>query len=73
VFIGPAADPRAAATGRRIAFGGREYFTEERRGYRTVSWTDGLVTFGLVSLLGYEDLLHCAERLREEHLARFRL
>jgi hypothetical protein len=39
---------------------GREYFTEERRGYRTVSWRDGRVTFGLVSPLD-EDLLHCAD------------
>jgi mycothiol system anti-sigma-R factor len=73
VFIVPDADTRAAMTGSRVAYRGREYFREERRGYRAVSWRDGSVTFGLVSLLGYEDLFHCADRLREELLTRGRL
>ncbi len=73
VFIVPEADTRAAMTGTRMAFRGREYFSEERRGYRAVSWRDGPVAFGLVSLLGYEDLFHCGDRLREEHVTRGRL
>jgi mycothiol system anti-sigma-R factor len=73
VFIVPDADPRAAMSGTRVAYRGREYFSEERRGYRAVSWRDGSVTFGLASLLGDEDLFRCADRLREEHLTRSRL
>jgi mycothiol system anti-sigma-R factor len=72
IFVVPETEPRAALVGKRLAFRGREYVSEERRGYRTVSWRDGRVTFGLVSLLDYEDLLHCADRLRAEHLTRGR-
>jgi mycothiol system anti-sigma-R factor len=73
VFVVPGVDADVAMTGTRTVFRGREYVTEERDGYRAVSWSDGPTTFGLVSLLSYEDLFHCADRLREDYLTRGRL
>jgi mycothiol system anti-sigma-R factor len=73
VFVAPGTESGAAPRGARMLFRGREYVTEQRRGHRTVSWTEGTVTFVLVSLLGYDDLLHCADRLRAEYATRNRL
>ena len=41
--------------------------------HRTVSWSDGQVLFGLVSMLDYEALLECADRLRIERANQTRL
>jgi mycothiol system anti-sigma-R factor len=73
VFIAPETESRGGPRGRPMTFRGREYVTAQRHGHRTVSWTDGSVTFGFVSLLDYEDLLRCADRLRDEHESRSRL
>ena len=60
------ASDRAAPAGRVMAYRGHEYVTTERKGYRTVAWTEGRTLFGLVSLLDSEALLECADRLRVE-------
>ena len=64
---------RAAPSGRRVAFRGHDYVTAERKGYHTVSWTDGQTVFGLVSSLDYDALLECADRLRLERARQTRL
>jgi mycothiol system anti-sigma-R factor len=66
VFIVPASATDAIGPGARITFRGHEYTTREVKGYRAVSWTDGRATFGLVSMLDYEALFECADRLRAE-------
>jgi mycothiol system anti-sigma-R factor len=70
VFVVPEAGRRNGLRGRWTTFRGRVYLTAERQGYRTVSWTEGAVTFAIVSHLAHEDLLRCADRLREEYEAR---
>jgi anti-sigma factor RsiW len=67
VFMVPAAG-RDALGGRRVAFRGYDYRAHERKGFRTVSWTDGQTLYGLVSMLDYEALLECADRLRVERM-----
>ena len=52
------------------AYRGHDYLTLQRRGYRTVAWSDGKAVFGLVSMLSYDDLLECADRLRLDRAAR---
>ena len=64
---------RTALSGRTVAFRGHEYVTTERKGYRTVAWTDGQALFGLVSSLDYDALLECADRLRVERVRRTQL
>ncbi|MBI2016490.1 MAG: zf-HC2 domain-containing protein [Candidatus Rokubacteria bacterium] len=64
VFIAPVAAGGPRLEGTRVSFRGHEYLTSERKGYRTVSWTDGPAVFGLVSMLDYQALLECADRLR---------
>jgi anti-sigma factor RsiW len=64
---------RAESAGRRVAFRGHDYVTTERKGYRTVSWSDGQTVFGLVSSLDYDALLECADRLRAERARQARL
>jgi len=64
VFIVPIAAPDLTLKGTRVSYRGHDYVTLERKSYRTVAWTDGKAVFGLVSLLGYEALLECADRLR---------
>ncbi|MGH7265042.1 MAG: anti-sigma factor family protein [Candidatus Rokuibacteriota bacterium] len=64
VFMVPASD-REMLVGSRLSYRGHEYVTQERNGYRTVSWTEGPAVFGLVSMLDYPALLECADRLRE--------
>jgi hypothetical protein len=38
-----------------------------------VAWSDGRAVFGLVSMLDYEALLQCADRLRAERANQARL
>jgi anti-sigma factor RsiW len=64
---------REEPSGRRVAFRGHDYVTAERKGYRTVAWTDGQSLFGLVSSLDYDALLECADRLRSERARQTRL
>ena len=64
VFMAPVAAGGPRLEGARVSFRGHEYLTSERKGYRTVSWTDGTAMFGLVSMLDYQALLECADRLR---------
>jgi len=64
---------RAEPSGRRVAYRGHEYVTAERKGHRTVAWTDGQTLFGLVSSLPYDALLECADRLRMERARQTRL
>jgi hypothetical protein len=47
--------------------------TLERKGYRTVSWSDGQAVFGLVSMLDYDFLLECADKPRAERARESRL
>jgi anti-sigma factor RsiW len=63
----------AAPAGRQVAFRGHDYVTAERKGYRTIAWTDGQTLFGLVSSLDYDALLECADRLRTERARQTRL
>ncbi len=73
VFMVPPASSDAALAGTRVAYRGYEYLTQERKGYRTVSWTEGQAVFGFVSMLDYDALLECADRLRAERAAQTRL
>ncbi len=73
VFMVPASATSTELKGARVSYGGHEYITAERKGYRTVSWTDGQTVYGLVSLLDYDALLECADRLRAERAREARL
>lgn len=73
VFTVPASGREAALTGARVSYRGQEYVTLERKGYRTVSWSDGQAVFSLVSMLDYEALLECADRLRTQRASAARL
>ena len=66
VFMVPAGGRDAELDGARVSYRGHEYVAQERKGYRTVSWTDSRAVYGLVSMLGYDALLECADRLRAE-------
>jgi len=66
VFMVPEVGRRAPLAGRPMSSGGHEYLAQERQGLRTVSWRDGETLFSLVSTLGYDDLLECADQLRAE-------
>jgi len=70
VFMVPASAAEAGLTGTRVSYRGHDYVTLQRNGYRTVAWTDGQALFGLVSMLGYDALLECADRLRLDRAAR---
>jgi mycothiol system anti-sigma-R factor len=59
--------------GRGVTYRGQDYRTQQRDGYRTVTWMEGQTVFGLVSMLDYEALLECADRLRGERATRSRL
>ena len=52
--------------GARVTYRGHEYAKLEVKGYHAVAWSDGRATFGLVSMLSYDALLECADRLRAE-------
>ena len=73
VFIVPVPSAEGALGGDRVRYRGQEYLTYERKGFRTVSWTDGQAVYGLVSMLDYDALLECADRLREERARQTRL
>ncbi len=73
VFMVPAQVRESDLHGGRVSFRGHDYVTLERKGYRTVSWSDGQATFGLVSMLDYGALLECAGRLRAERARDARL
>jgi len=64
IFMVPIPGREADLPGTRVTYRGHEYVTLERKGYRTVSWADGQATFGLVSMLDYDALLECADKLR---------
>lgn len=65
VFVVPAGGEDPGLAGKSMTYRGHAYLTQERKGYRTVSWTDGQAIFGLVSALDYDALLECADRLRQ--------
>jgi len=73
VFMVPVSGNEAEPRGRRVAYRGHEYLAYEERGLRTVSWNDGRTLYGLVSMLDYDALLECAERLRLERVRQTRL
>jgi len=73
IFITPARAEGGNLRGTRVAYRGQDYLTHERKGYRTVSWRDGQAVFALVSMLDYDALLECADRLRAERAAQTRL
>ncbi|MBI4638640.1 MAG: hypothetical protein HY727_20065 [Candidatus Rokubacteria bacterium] len=73
VFVIPLPGKDADLRGTRVAYRGHDYLTHEWKGYRTVSWSEGQAVFGLVSMLEYEALLECADRLRVERSSRTRL
>jgi mycothiol system anti-sigma-R factor len=66
VFMVPAVAREADLPGRRVAYRDHEYVAYEHKGYRTISWSDGQTVYGLVSMLDYQALLECADRLRAE-------
>src|SRR5262249_37627340 len=66
VFMVPVKEAEGDLWGKRVTYRGHEYVTLERKGYRTVSWTEGRAIFGLVSMLDYDALLECADKLRAE-------
>jgi anti-sigma factor RsiW len=73
VFMVPARVRESDLHGARVSFRGHDYVTLERKGYRTVSWSDGEAIFGLVSMLDYGGLLKCADTLRAERARDARL
>ncbi|MEK7370698.1 MAG: zf-HC2 domain-containing protein [candidate division NC10 bacterium] len=73
VFTVPVAGREGELSGTRVTYRGRGYVTQERKGYRTVSWTEGQVVFGLVSMLDYDSILQCADTLRTERSREARL
>jgi len=73
VFMVPLSDAEGPFRGRTVVFRGHEYVAHEQKGFRTVSWTDGQTLYGLVSMLDYDALLECADRLRQERLNQTRL
>jgi anti-sigma factor RsiW len=73
VFTVPASTRDPVPGGKRVSYRGHEYMTMDRKGYRTLSWTEGKTVFGLVSMLDYAALLECADRLREDRAREARL
>lgn len=76
IFMVPLTQREHDVAGARLDFRGHEYVTQERKGFRTVTWTesagDRTVVFGLVSMLDWNALLECADRLRAERAAQIR-
>jgi anti-sigma factor RsiW len=68
VFIVPVSSADADVPGRILSYRGHDYRAYEQKGFRTVSWADGHVLYGLISMLDYEALLECADRLRVERV-----
>ncbi len=73
VFMVPVSASDAKLPGRHVAYRDHDYVAYEQKGFRTVSWTDGQAVFGLVSMLDYDALLECADRLRAERARQTRL
>ncbi len=73
VFMVPVSARDATLSGRRVSFRDHDYVAYEYKGFRTVSWTDGKILYGLVSMLDYDALLECADRLRAERARQTRL
>ena len=73
VFMVPVSASEARLPGRRVSYRDHEYVAYEQKGFRTVSWTDGHAVYGLVSVLDYDALLECADRLRAEHTRQTKL
>jgi anti-sigma factor RsiW len=71
VFMVPVLARGPDLAGTRVSYRGHDYVTLDRKGYNTVAWTDGKAVFGLVSMLGYDALLECADRLRLDRAERF--
>jgi len=71
VFTVAASARSGELRGTRVSYRGHDYLTLERKGYNTVAWTDGQTVFGLVSALGYDALLECADKLRLDRAERF--
>jgi anti-sigma factor RsiW len=70
VFTVPVSVRAVDLGGTRVSYRGHDYLTLERKGYHTVSWSDGQTVFGLVSMLGYDALLECADKLRADRAER---
>jgi anti-sigma factor RsiW len=66
VFMLPLGGNAPALGGTRVSYRGHEYRRYEHKGYRTIFWTDGRAAYGLISMLDYDALLECADRLRTE-------
>jgi anti-sigma factor RsiW len=66
VFMLPLGANTPALGGTRISHRGNEYRRYEHKGYRTIFWIDGAAVYGLISMLDYDALLECADRLRNE-------
>lgn len=73
VFMVAVSGADAELPGRRVTYRDHEYVTSDQKGFRTVSWSDGQTVYGLVSMLDYEALLECADRLRAERVNQTRL
>jgi mycothiol system anti-sigma-R factor len=73
VFMVPISASEATLPGRRVLYRDHDYVAYEQKGYRTVSWSDGQAVYGLVSMLDYDSLLECADRLRAERARHTRL
>jgi anti-sigma factor (TIGR02949 family) len=73
VFMVPISASEPALPGRRVSYRDHDYVAYEQKGYRTVSWSDGQAVYGLVSMLDYDALLECADRLRAERARQTRL
>lgn len=73
VFMVPVSAGEAPLPGRRVPYRDHEYVAYEQKGFRTVSWNDGQAVYGLISMLDYDALLECADRLRAERARQPRL
>jgi len=73
VFMVPVSASEATLPGRRVSYRDHDYVAYEHKGFRTVSWSDGQAVYGLVSMLDYDALLECADRLRAERARQTRL
>jgi hypothetical protein len=73
VFIVPVSAADAEVPGRIVSYRGHKYRAYEQKGFRTISWAHEQVLYGLVSMLDYEALLECADRLRVERVNQTRL
>jgi mycothiol system anti-sigma-R factor len=73
VFMLPVAGHDTTLPGRRVPYRDHDYVAYEYKGFRTISWTDGQIVYGLVSMLDYDALLECADRLRAERMRQTQL